>query len=143
MASSKYLISDDTGIPKWKVALAIGGAAALCAALYYKQCVTQSSPKDSKTGKETAKTSSPKAKNGVQTPIVEDTSPLGIAKKHKGEGNNHYRVGNYLEAIECYDAAIKACPPEATQDLATFYQNKAAANELLVSKLVLLFPVLM
>ncbi|KAA0183550.1 hypothetical protein HAZT_HAZT005054 [Hyalella azteca] len=51
--------------------------------------------------------------------------------KHKSTGNSHFLNKRYTEAIECYDAAIKACPPEAAQDLATFYQNKAAANEAL------------
>ena len=36
MASSKFMLMEETAIPKWKIALAVGGAVALSAGIYYK-----------------------------------------------------------------------------------------------------------
>lgn len=59
-------------------------------------------------------------------------SPLGVSKKHKTEGNSHFREGRYDEAITCYNEAIAACPRQSAYDLSTFYQNRAAAYEQMV-----------
>lgn len=47
-------------------------------------------------------------------------------------------MGKYDEAIARYNKAIDVCPEESTEDLATFYQNRAAAYEQLVIKLIIL-----
>lgn len=47
-------------------------------------------------------------------------------------------MGKYDEAIARYNKAIDVCPKENTEDLATFYQNRAAAYEQLVIKLIIL-----
>lgn len=39
----------------------------------------------------------------------------------------------YDQAIECYTEAIRICPTEFKEDISTFYQNRAAAYENLVS----------
>ncbi|XP_004536233.1 mitochondrial import receptor subunit TOM70 [Ceratitis capitata] len=58
-------------------------------------------------------------------------SPLKEATMYKNEGNVCYRNGKYDEAISFYDKAIDKCPSEERTDLAIFYQNRAAAYEML------------
>lgn len=59
-------------------------------------------------------------------------TPLQKAQKYKNEGNAQFKMGKYDEAIVLYNKAIDTCPKENTEDLATFYQNRAAAYEHLV-----------
>ncbi|XP_075153295.1 translocase of outer membrane 70 [Haematobia irritans] len=61
----------------------------------------------------------------------EKLSPLKEATTFKNEGNTCYRNGKYDEAISFYDKAIDKCPKENKTDLAIFYQNRAAAYEML------------
>jgi tetratricopeptide (TPR) repeat protein len=51
----------------------------------------------------------------------------------KNKGNKYFRGGRYELAIKCYTQAIEACPGAKKTDLSTFYQNRAAAYEQLVS----------
>ncbi|KAG5315668.1 TOM70 protein, partial [Pseudoatta argentina] len=56
-------------------------------------------------------------------------TPLQIAQKYKIAGNVHFTLGKYNEAIAQYNKAIDICPKENVDDLAIFYQNRAAAYE--------------
>ena len=51
----------------------------------------------------------------------------------KNKGNKYFRGGRYELAIKCYSEAIEHCPKSKKSDLSTFYQNRAAAYEQLVS----------
>lgn len=51
----------------------------------------------------------------------------------KNRGNKYFKGGVYDKAIECYTEAIDICPADHKDDIATFYQNRAAAYEQLVS----------
>jgi import receptor subunit TOM70 len=55
------------------------------------------------------------------------------AQAAKAKGNKYFKGGKYDQAITCYTEAIELCPKEHTSDIATFYQNRAAAHEQLVS----------
>lgn len=66
-------------------------------------------------------------------------TPLQKAQKYKNEGNVHFKTGKYDEAIARYNEAIDICPKENVEDLATFYQNRAAAYEQLVIEFFSLF----
>ncbi|CAF0873187.1 unnamed protein product [Adineta ricciae] len=57
------------------------------------------------------------------------TNRLTSAIELKNEGNVKYREQKFDEAIEFYTEAIETCPPESTEELAQFYQNRAAAWE--------------
>lgn len=66
--------------------------------------------------------------------------PLQLAQSAKNRGNKYFKAGRFDKSIECYTEAINVCPPENRDDIATFYQNRAAAYEQLVStKCFLLF----
>jgi import receptor subunit TOM70 len=54
---------------------------------------------------------------------------LTLAIELKNEGNIKYRENKFNEAIAAYTKAIEACPPESTEELSQFYQNRAAAWE--------------
>lgn len=46
-------------------------------------------------------------------------------------------MGKYNDAIAQYNKAIETCPKENIENLAVFYENRAAAYEQLVIKLVI------
>ncbi|KYN27305.1 Mitochondrial import receptor subunit TOM70, partial [Trachymyrmex cornetzi] len=56
-------------------------------------------------------------------------TPLQRAQKYRNEGNVCFKTGKYNEAIAEYTKAIDICPKENKDELATFYQNRAAAYE--------------
>lgn len=58
---------------------------------------------------------------------------LQLSQDLKNSGNILFKTGKYLDAIKCYTEAIEICPPEEKDVLSTYYQNRAAAHEQLVS----------
>lgn len=70
-------------------------------------------------------------KNASVTGSRKDITPLEQAQAFKNVGNTHFKAGKYDDAIEYYCKAIETCPKENTIDLSTFYQNRAAAFEML------------
>ncbi len=58
------------------------------------------------------------------------------AQAAKNKGNKYFKAGRYDQAINCYTEAIEICPAENANEIATFYQNRAAAYEQLVRFLV-------
>lgn len=84
---------------------------------------------------------------------VESKTPLDIALDHKTEGmfchyiftkiinmlnctkyfvisgNDYFKKGVFDKAIACYTKAIELCPSDSVTELATFYQNRAAAYD--------------
>lgn len=112
-------------VPKWKLALAVGipvTAVSLAAIWYYRK---------RKVPKSKEIVSKAPVSNNVPPPAVEQT-PLEKAQEIKNRGNKYFKGQNYQKAVECYTEAISLCPPDNKQELATFYQNRAAAYEQLV-----------
>lgn len=98
---------------KWQIALGLGVAGALGLTYWYM-----------KSGK------------NQTLHIIEDTTtvekeetPFQRAQRFKTEGNEMFRRGKYDEAIASYNKAIEIIPEEYKSDLATYYQNRAAAYE--------------
>jgi mitochondrial import receptor subunit TOM70 len=58
------------------------------------------------------------------------------AQAAKNRGNKFFKAGKYDKAIECYTEAIEVCPADQREDISTFYQNRAAAYEQLVKRLL-------
>jgi import receptor subunit TOM70 len=50
----------------------------------------------------------------------------------KTDGNEHFKRGEYKEAIDKYTEAIAKCPTNEHRELSTYYQNRAAAHEKMV-----------
>ena len=57
---------------------------------------------------------------------------MEIAQSAKSKGNKYFKAGKFQQAINCYTTALENCPVENAADIATFYQNRAAAYEHLV-----------
>ena len=64
--------------------------------------------------------------------ILQFQSAKELAQQSKAKGNRFFKEGKYEEAITCYTEAIETCPADVKSDVATFYQNRAAAHENLV-----------
>lgn len=123
------------GLTKWQLALIIGTPVLIGAvALYYYNNQDGSS--------DPTAVSKGKVKPSIKVkPISSDSSKNSTPKKSslslpaeilaKNKGNEFFKHHKYKEAAECYTEAIKLCPPNKKEDLATFYQNRAASNEML------------
>ena len=55
--------------------------------------------------------------------------PAARAKATKERGNKYFKGGKFDQAIKCYTEAINLCPEDNKTELATYYQNRAAAYE--------------
>lgn len=121
---SPQMGSSNTGtgpsFPKWPIVVGVSAAGAIGLSYWYLK--TNRKPRL----KDTDDTIS--IDESVKAPL-EDLSPLEQAQKHKIEGNGLFKKGKYDEAINCYNRAIETCPEEFKIELATFYQNRAAAYE--------------
>lgn len=144
------MTSGSTGsiFPKWQLAVLIGAPVALgLGYLYYKN---QSTPiEEDKNESDKKKLANLKDKTisldgdeklaaiekaaaaaaAKDEKVAKAKSPLDQAIDFKNDGNTRFKAGKFNEAIELYDKAIKTCPQTHPTDLATFYQNRAAAYE--------------
>lgn len=160
-------VSGRLPVPKWQIALAIGAPVAFGIAIWLyrsrKQPVDlkhvdpagdESCPvdgaapelvvrkEDSKPVQKSSVSSQdtvlPDASAQVPTPEPE-LDPYKQSQLFKTRGNKHFKEGKFSDAIKCYQQAIDVCPDTKAQDISTFYQNKAAAYEQLVSEGYFLF----
>lgn len=98
---------------KWQIALGLGAAGALGLAYWYLKSSNRQSLQ-------------------TLTAAVEDDkeeTPFQKAQRYKTEGNELFKRGKFDEAISYYNKAIDTIPEEFRTDLATYYQNRAAAYE--------------
>lgn len=137
------------GLPKWQMALLLGAPLAIGIGYLYMRKTPVSGPEDEKTrdlrragsNATTAKSLSLDSNDDRSMPSSQSTTsttvsdpektgtPLERAIKMKNEGNKSFRNGKYNDAIQAYDKAIGLCPLDNKGELATFYQNRAAAYE--------------
>ncbi|GAB1598965.1 mitochondrial import receptor subunit TOM70-like [Argonauta hians] len=118
------------GLSKWQIALLLGAPVTLGLAgiMYYKRKVKHTkSAKNNNDLKINNHVKSPKTESSKKetTNKISNTDP---ALKIKEEGNIFFKSGKYNEAIESYTKAISLCSDNKMQ-LATFYQNRAAAYD--------------
>eukprot|EP00058_Branchiostoma_floridae_P027975 XP_002613466.1 hypothetical protein BRAFLDRAFT_119859 [Branchiostoma floridae] len=123
--------SSAEGIPKWQIALAVGGTLALGAAgvWYFTR-------KTSKNDERKEPDGGPAPEEQADEPIPEpevELSPLEKAQGAKNKGNKYFKGGKFEEAIKCYSEALEVCPDTNKKEMSTFYQNRAAAYEQLKS----------
>lgn len=114
--------------PRWQIALAVGATGAVGLGLWYLRSQSQKSKKTPLEGSKRPVSVEEKEEATVEKDPTQLT-PLEQAQWYKSEGNVHFKKGRYDEAIAMYNKAIAACPEEFKTDLATFYQNRAAAYE--------------
>lgn len=115
--------------PKWQIAAIIAATGAIGFSYWYFR---QQSQKSRKTGLNNLKGSISLDESHSEPKKLNET-PLEEAQRYKSEGNAFFKKGKYDEAINMYNQAIAVCPDEFKTDLATFYQNRAAAYEQLKS----------
>jgi len=123
-----------SGLSRWELALYIGiPVAALCAAgcayLYLRRKEESKDTEEEvveKSASDLADTSINGSEN-VSSPV--EKTPEELAQAAKLRGNKYFKGGKFESAIQCYEEAINICPPDKVNEIATFYQNKAAANE--------------
>lgn len=113
-----------TPFPKWQIAIALGTTGAIGLGYWYLR-----NNKNSRKTKITDVNGKSIATSAVNAAADENLTPLKRAQLHKTDGNNSFVAGKYDEAIAHYNKAIETCPKEKKIDLATFYQNRAAAYE--------------
>ncbi|KAJ3657389.1 hypothetical protein Zmor_009196 [Zophobas morio] len=118
MASSNT--GSGSSFPKWQIALGLGAVSAVGLSYWYLRTTKKPQLKD------TSDTIS--IDESVKEPAKE-LSPLERAQQYKTEGNDMFKRGKFDEAINCYNKAIETCPTEFKTELATYYQNRAAAYE--------------
>lgn len=111
--------------PVWQVAAIIGTTSAIGLGYWY---LRQQSMKSKKSAIDHFKSTISLDESQSSTKKGNET-PLEQAQRFKNEGNVCFKRGKYDEAITMYNKAIETCPEEFATDLATFYQNRAAAYE--------------
>ncbi|KAJ8895740.1 hypothetical protein PR048_001078 [Dryococelus australis] len=138
---SRIVETGDGGISwsKWSVAAILGVPVAVGVGYWcWKHFGTEIGPekKSASSGGLTRSTADVSAQRTAEADasefvagLKEEQNPLKKALAHKDAGNKLFKAGKYQEAIECYNMAIEVCPTDKKQDLATFYQNRAAAYE--------------
>ncbi|KAG0421698.1 hypothetical protein HPB47_002428 [Ixodes persulcatus] len=119
--------SNSSGLSKWQYALLFGTpVAAGLAFWYYKRTRDRKKkPSDSGSGKSAKSEDRTLSHNSRSATDVEN--PYEKAKAFKNQGNKYFKGGKFDKAIECYTEAINICPKEHVSELATFFQNRAAA----------------
>ncbi|KAL1139620.1 hypothetical protein AAG570_006602 [Ranatra chinensis] len=114
--------------PRWLMAVLVGVPAVGLG--YYYLNSRRKHPKRPESGDEAASTdsTSPSVEVAPNVPHKEQT-PLQRALVLKLDGNTLFKNGHFEDAIKCYSEAISICPDDKKEDLATFYQNRAATFE--------------
>lgn len=114
-------------LSKWQIAALIGvpvATACVLGGVYYWKTSKASSEDDVEKGEtETADDETAESKDASE----ENRSPAERAAAVKLRGNKYFKGGKFDLAIQCYTEAIELCPEDNKTDLATYYQNRAAA----------------
>uniref|UniRef100_T1IZN4 Mitochondrial import receptor subunit TOM70 n=1 Tax=Strigamia maritima TaxID=126957 RepID=T1IZN4_STRMM len=117
---------------KWQIALAIGTPVALGLGYWYyrthRPSVKNLNSVEAETG---SKDPSIFGTQNCEAKIEDcsENDPISKAQAMKNKGNKLFKAGKYDEAIKHYTEAITMCPVDKKDDIATFYQNRAAAYE--------------
>ncbi|XP_015765073.1 PREDICTED: mitochondrial import receptor subunit TOM70-like [Acropora digitifera] len=114
-------------LSKWQIAALIGvpvATACVVGGFYYWKTSKASSEDDVEKGETgTADDETAESKDASE----ENRSPAERAAAVKLRGNKYFKGGKFDLAIQCYTEAIELCPEDNKTDLATYYQNRAAA----------------
>lgn len=131
-------ITNGFGVPKWQMALLLGAPLAFGVGyLIMRKPSTNlddsksdpSNPNPRKKINGTSESKSVSLDGEDTTNVTQTLTEFEQALNLKAHGNKNFRNGKFKDAIDCYDQAIQMCPLDQNQELATFYQNRAAAYE--------------
>uniref|UniRef100_A0A0V0G443 Putative translocase of outer mitochondrial membrane complex subunit n=1 Tax=Triatoma dimidiata TaxID=72491 RepID=A0A0V0G443_TRIDM len=118
-------------LSKWLIAMAIG----LPTFGYVFYCYHKTSHKEETGGSKKPNKEKDDEEfvqeNGCTKETSKEEGPLERALSLKNSGNDFFKQRMQSEAIRCYTEAIDLCPKDQKEYLATFYQNRAAAHEVL------------
>ncbi|PFX33618.1 mitochondrial import receptor subunit TOM70-like [Stylophora pistillata] len=120
------------GLSKWQIAALIGApvaAACILGAFYYWRSSRSSEQKDAEKGEGDTSTGASDVPRNEAPEGEENMSPAERAQAIKLRGNKYFKGGKFEQAIKSYTEAIDLCPRENNAELATYYQNRAAAYE--------------
>lgn len=134
------------GVPRWALAAAAGGLLAAGLTYYFMSSGKEKKKGGKKKGKKgegqkpdvSTPSSTPSKKQTAvsiedlpddEDDLLKAKDPAVKAMAAKDKGNKYFKGGRYELAIQCYNQAIESCPQGKSNDLATFYQNRAAAYE--------------
>lgn len=146
--------SEASSLPlnKWQLALLVGVPVVAVGAYLYIRSSRKSAPRKSSGKKSATQKTSPESgyssaasstassasKPTASVPPTKQVkpppkpaTPFEEAMEFKNKGNECFKQGKYNDAIRNYTEAIKKCPLDKKQELATFYQNRAAAHGML------------
>ncbi|KAB0798804.1 hypothetical protein PPYR_06684 [Photinus pyralis] len=115
-----------TPFPKWQIALALGATGAIGLGYWYLRQQSKSVSAQKPNLKDVKSLS---IEDKVANDEKGEETPFRLSQKFKNEGNVLFKKGKYDEAISLYNKAIEICPKDQRLDLATYYQNRAAAYE--------------
>ncbi|KAH7951045.1 hypothetical protein HPB52_004523 [Rhipicephalus sanguineus] len=122
--------ASEAGLSKWQYALIFATpVAAGLAYWYYKKARARGKPPGDSAGETKGSKSVDKSQTNHSRGSTDAKDPFERAKAFKNQGNKYFKEGKFDKAIECYTEAIALCPPQNKNELATFYQNRAAAYE--------------
>uniref|UniRef100_L7MA59 Putative translocase of outer mitochondrial membrane complex subunit n=1 Tax=Rhipicephalus pulchellus TaxID=72859 RepID=L7MA59_RHIPC len=122
--------ASEAGLSKWQYALIFATpVAAGLAYWYYKKARARGKPPGASAGETKRSKSVDKSQTNHSRGSNDAKDPFERAKAFKNQGNKYFKEGKFDKAIECYSEAIELCPPQNKNELATFYQNRAAAYE--------------
>ncbi|XP_019852329.1 PREDICTED: mitochondrial import receptor subunit TOM70-like [Amphimedon queenslandica] len=123
------------GLARWQVVVAAVGVSVAVAGTVgavYWLCSKGGSKKGSKPEAD-SRVNSLTSETG-STGHNEDREPSALerAREAKSRGNALFKQKQLEEALKCYKEAIEICPPEETDDIATFHHNIAAVYDKMV-----------
>ncbi|KAH6929975.1 hypothetical protein HPB50_007727 [Hyalomma asiaticum] len=122
--------ASEAGLSKWHYALIFATpVAAGLAYWYYRKARGKGKPPGAGTGETKSSRPVDKSQTNHSRSSTDAKDPFERAKAFKNQGNKYFKEGKFDKAIDCYTEAIALCPPQNKNELATFYQNRAAAYE--------------
>lgn len=117
-----------TNVSKWQLAILIGAPIAIgLGYLYLKKKPAPPEERKSSDVEKTPLSEKNEAIGAGDCAVAKPKTKLEEALDYKHQGNRAFQNGKYEEAASLYEKAIETCPPDNKIDLATFYQNRAAA----------------
>uniref|UniRef100_A0A914XRZ1 Uncharacterized protein n=1 Tax=Plectus sambesii TaxID=2011161 RepID=A0A914XRZ1_9BILA len=132
----------DDAVPWGKVAAGVAAVAAIGGIGYLVYTRSSSSKRHSKNSDNArvavvppinSNSTSNGPNNTTKRPLPKkEQTPKEAAHSLKNDGNELFKKGLFQEAVEMYTKAIEVCPSTEKEELATYYQNRAAAYDKLV-----------